>query len=308
MRHPGVIVVGARAARQGTGPFIAAAFNRCGARVSAVIGTRSDTVNEARESLATDHNIECRGYTELPEALALEQPDIVAICSPYPFHAEHLAQAAQSGCHVLVEKPLAWPTQERSIAELIQGFSEQGLLLQMVSQWPQTLGAFSQLHGPVPECISDFSMGLSPISIGPGMVPDSAPHFIGMLQALLGPGDCQNVRISLAESSDKLTLECLYQHAAGATQAGLYLATCEQRPRPAWYQINQLRVDREVELPQYNQALVAGGKSAALSDPIEAVVGNFLIDLGKNAATDAENLLQGYRNLVQLASAWPQKV
>ncbi len=261
------------------------------------------------ESLATEQGIHCRGYTDLAEAIAAETPDVVALCSPFGFHAAQLELIAAANCHCLVEKPLAWPAAEEEVSSLINHFGQKDLLLQLVGQWPQTLSAFSRLHGPLPQRITDFAMGLSPISIGPNMVPDSAPHFISMLQALLGPGQCEQVRITLSEygpeGPEQLALECHYAHQSGRCRAQLMLATCEQRPRPAWYQINQLRVDREVQLPQYTQQLVAGDNSATMNDPMEGVVGHFLSSLAINTPTDTASLLQGHKNLVQLASAWP---
>ena len=304
-------MVGARSARQGTGPFVAAAFNKLGAEVCAVVGTGELTVRQAVERLASDQGIKARGYTDLAKALANEQPDAVAICSPYAFHAGQLAQVAEAGSHCLVEKPLAWPISEQALSALTKGFIEKGLLLQQVTQWPQSLSAFTALHGPIAHTISNFSMRLSPISIGPTMVPDSAPHFISLLQALLGAGDCEQVEIKLPieekEAPRLLTLNCNYRHGAGVTRAQLLLQTCEQRPRPAWYQINHLRVDREVELPDYTQQLVSGKNRITLRDPIEGVVADFMSCLADGVPTDRESLLLAQRNLAQLASAWPEK-
>ena len=304
-----VVVVGARSAMQGTGPFIASAFKTLGAEVCAVVGTSDATVTEARHALKRNQDIECRGYTDLQEAIAAERPDAVAICSPYPVHAEQLAQVASAGCHTLVEKPLAWPGSQQDISEMVERYTAKRLLLQLVTQWPQSLHAYTKLHVPLASAITDFTMALSPISIGPNMIPDSAPHFISMLQALVGPGECEQVEITVQHSSsgepNRLQLECIYRHKKGNTPAQLQLATCEHRPRPAWYQINGLRVDRRIELPEYRQYLVSQTETAALTDPLESVVAGFLGNLQNNACTDTEILLAGHRNLLQLTDAWP---
>ena len=52
--------------------------------------------------------IEPRGYLDLASMLAEERLDAVAILSPAEHHAEHLAQAAAAGVHVLCEKPFVW--------------------------------------------------------------------------------------------------------------------------------------------------------------------------------------------------------
>ncbi|MEH6568098.1 MAG: Gfo/Idh/MocA family oxidoreductase [Halioglobus sp.] len=304
-----VVVVGARSARQGTGPFIADAFSRLGADVCAVVGTSDATVTQARLALKSEQDIECRGYTNLEEALVLEKPDAVAVCSPYPVHAEQLALIASARCHCLVEKPLAWPIDQKDIIEILDTYNARDLLLQLVTQWPQSLSTFTKLHGPLASTITDFTMGLSPISIGPNMIPDSAPHFISMLQALVGPGEFEQVEITVQHSREgepnTLQLACTYRHKMGRTQAQLQLATCEHRPRPAWYQINGLRVDRQIELPEYRQYLTSETQKAMLTDPLESVVADFLDSLENTALTDTGILLAGHRNLLQLTEAWP---
>ncbi len=300
---PGIVLVGARSHRQGTGPFIAAGLQAAGACIQGIVGTSNDTVQQALAGLQADWGIATLGYTDLQAAMEREQPLAVAICSPWRFHAGQLRQVAAAGCHCLVEKPLAWPATEDEAADLIADFSSRGLLLQMVSQWPTTLGAFSDLHGALPAQIERFRMRLSPISIGPDMITDSAPHFISMLQALLGPGNCENVAIE-ARGEGALDLRCDYRHAAGSCRAELLLQTCEQRPRPAWYAINELRADRAVELPQYQQYLVDGERRVALEDPIQRVAAEFVKALAAGETTDVGRLTRAHRNLLQLAAAW----
>ena len=305
-----VVVVGARTARQGTGPFIAGAFKRSGALVSGVVGTQTATVEQALSALKTEQGIDCNGYSDLRQALLVEQPHIVALCSPYQFHGEQLLAIAEANCHCLVEKPLIWPANDSQVLTVLEAFKERSLLLKMVAQWPQTLRGFTAVHGPLPETISHFSMRLSPISIGENMIPDSAPHFISMLQALAGPGDFNDINIEFQSSApqkiDGLVLGCNYEHENGTTEAQLKLETCETRPRPAWYQINRLRVDREVQLPDYKQELVSHDKYAVLQDPLESVVDQFLQALINEEIINVSALRKGQSNLQQLADAWPQ--
>ncbi len=306
-----IIVVGARSARQGTGPFIAAAFNRLGADVCAIVGTSNSSVQQAQEMLHLKSDIQCRGYVDLAQAVDSENPDVVAICSPYTFHAEQLELVADAGCHALVEKPFIWPASQRELDAIVATFSGKGRLLQVVNQWPNTLPYFEELHGSFATPPSDFQMRMSPLSLGPSAIPDSSPHFLGMLHALLGPGQCEDVVIKLVtggggHSLHELRVGCNYRHQRGLARAQLRLQTCEQRPRPAWYQIDGKRVDREVELPQYTQYLVSGKRRALLPDPMEQIVEDFLQNLVKNAVTDVEALQLGHANLLNIAAAWPQ--
>ncbi len=303
-RSPSIVIVGARSVRQGTGPFITAGLRAAGANIGGIVGTSEASVDAALSDLNDDWGIETVGYTSLPSALQALKPDAVAICSPWRFHAAQLQEVAQANCHCLVEKPLAWPASEQVVDSLISHYETRGLLLQLVGQWPTTLPAFSTLYDSIPKKIDSFRMRLSPISIGEDMISDSAPHFISMLQALAGPGDCLNCEVIRGTDTTKLTLSCTYKHRDGSLSAQLLLETCRERPRPAWYEINGLRADRNVTLPEYHQVLVGNDKRAPLTDPIHQVTGHFLSELESGAETDGELLRSAHRNLIQLAAVW----
>jgi len=53
-----------------------------------------------------------RFYSDFGEMLAQEHPDVVHILTPPDSHAALAIQAAQAGCHILVEKPMALSTEE----------------------------------------------------------------------------------------------------------------------------------------------------------------------------------------------------
>jgi len=56
-------------------------------------------------------NIE-RGYTSLEDLFANESIDVVSVCSPNIYHAEHAIAALNHGCHVLCEKPMCMNLKE----------------------------------------------------------------------------------------------------------------------------------------------------------------------------------------------------
>ena len=76
--------------------------------------------------------------------------------------------------------------------------------------------------------------------------------------------------------NSSLQLNFAYRAEVGVTQTELLLQTCSERPRPAWCQINDLKVDREVWLPDYQQILAAKGQRIALDDPMELMAAAFL--------------------------------
>ena len=54
---------------------------------------------------ARDYNI--LAYRDIPLMIEETEIDLVIICTPHPFHVKPCIEAAESGAHVLVEKPLA---------------------------------------------------------------------------------------------------------------------------------------------------------------------------------------------------------
>jgi len=65
-----------------------------------------DTNPEAAKALAARFNVP-RTYRDYPEMLRVEHPDIVNITTPSILHKEMAIQAAEAGCNIFVEKPMA---------------------------------------------------------------------------------------------------------------------------------------------------------------------------------------------------------
>lgn len=57
------------------------------------------------EAFASEYGV--RAYDDIAEMIKSEKIDVVSICTPHPVHAAVAIEAAQNGCHILVEKPLA---------------------------------------------------------------------------------------------------------------------------------------------------------------------------------------------------------
>jgi hypothetical protein len=302
---PRTLVVGARTARQGTGRFLAGALSAGGAEVCALVGTSESTATDARDGLARDFSIRATPYTDLAQALAAEQPDLVLLASPWQFHQQQLELIADAGCHCLVEKPMLWPGSEASAAAIVDRFASRNLLLDVVGQWPFALEQFEALHSTLPHPVESLTMRLSPISIDDSMIPDAAPHFVSLLQALVGPGDFADINIVRFGDGEqaRLELNARFEHGTGAVAATLLLEAVAQRPRPAWFEINGLRAAREVVLPEYQQYLVAAGRRVSLPDPMHAVADAYLGRLKRGETTEVTRLLAAHRSLCQLAEA-----
>jgi len=70
------------------------------ARLTAIVDVNVEKGSARAEELG------CAFYADYRELLAQERPDVVAICTPHPTHAEIAIAALESGSHVLCEKPL----------------------------------------------------------------------------------------------------------------------------------------------------------------------------------------------------------
>ncbi len=74
------------------------------ARYGMLVGV-ADIVPEKAQVIADNYKVPF--YNKLSELLQQEKPDIVVICTPNGWHAEHSMEALRSGAHVLCEKPMA---------------------------------------------------------------------------------------------------------------------------------------------------------------------------------------------------------
>ena len=71
------------------------------ARLAAIADVNAEKGSERARELG------CAFYADYRELLAQERPDVVAVCTPHPTHAEITIAALEAGSHVLCEKPLA---------------------------------------------------------------------------------------------------------------------------------------------------------------------------------------------------------
>ncbi len=84
------------------------------------------------------------------------------------------------------------------------------------------------------------------------MVVDAAPHLLSMLQALLGPGQLQDIDTEFqhlpdlgAHAHGLISLD--YMHDKGETGVTFKLSRCLETSKPAGYAINGAFVERHLE-------------------------------------------------------------
>lgn len=307
MQHR-VLVIGARRTRQGIGEFVARWFHGAGAVVEAVVGTSADSATDAAATLTDRYGIDARPFADLDTALAEVRPTIVAICSPFDRHPEHLRSVAAAGAHCLCEKPMVWRDEGELrtwTAGMVDPFLERGLHLDLVTQWPETLPDYFRLYPEVEtEAPERFEMLLSPISVGARAVLDSVPHVLSLLSARLGRGAVIGPEAAYGGADrGELTLEFEYKPRSGDPSAAGVAVTCRfvtqpEPPRPAGYAWNGRWVDRRIRLPEYAMEFVAtdgdGDRSSTeprgvlLEDPLRRLVERFLARVDDPAGREAE--------------------
>jgi len=302
------IVVGARCRRQGIGEFIARSLRDAGCEIAGIVGTSDATVAAAQRTLGERFGIEARGYTSLATGLAIEEPALVAVCSPYIAHREQLELVARAGAHCLCEKPLWWGADASNAGAVTESlantFATQGLLLDLVTQWPFTLGAFDALHGNARRRpLKTFAMILSPESRGSAMIPDAVPHLWSLLYALAGDGRVEDPAAHYADASgEDLSLRFAYRHDAGETLVSCRLLSTPARAKPAAYAINGCWAHRQVTLPDYAMRFVCEERSVAFDDPLELLVRDFVHRMRRGDATNVPRLVASMAILDTLAA------
>lgn len=106
-----------------------------------------DINKKAAKSLAERWGIS-QQYTLLSEAIQQEDISIVDICTPPQTHRSLAVQALESGCHVLLEKPMTMTTKEAD--DIIHSQKVSGMRLGVIHNWlfePTVLKIRSILRG-----------------------------------------------------------------------------------------------------------------------------------------------------------------
>lgn len=297
-----VLIVGARRRNQGLGEFIARYLHEQGAEVCGIVGTSAQSVEDTARHLQQQYGISTRGYTDIASAIDQARPTAVVIASPTHIHRRHLEAVAESGVSCLCEKPLFWEddalADSQEVARLVDRFCGEGQLLQLVTQWPETLDEFYSLYPEVKEQpVERFQMLLGPVTSGINMVVDALPHVLSMVHCLTGVGEVRNPRAAY-KNPEHLNVFFDYRHARGCLEVEVDLIQTAESPRPAGFAINGQAIRRSIQLPEYQIIFSdASGNQVAVKDPLKKLVRQFLADLESGQPTDRERLIASMTDL-----------
>jgi len=309
-----VIVVGGRRKRQGTGPFVTRAFAKAGANICGIVGTSRQTVELARQELKDRFDIRCQGYESLDQAVKAEKPEILAVCTPSDVHLEILEKTAAFGIHCLCEKPLWWenshPNRLEKTSSLLNTFRKNQYYLQTITQWPYTLDYFFKLFpGEKNEPVRKFEMELSPRDEKKDMIPDSVPHLLSMLYALVGYGRVESPGVRILNHEKRhWEISFIYRTPQTRVETALHLIPVEKPPRPAAFAINGKKVHRKIRSPGYSFYFEANGNSLSIPDPLDLLVVSFLEKVYCQEPLDYDRLLCGMEGLDALDTTVQQEI
>ncbi len=291
-----VLILGARRRKQGLGEFIAQYFHEQGAEICGIVGTSLNSVEDTARHLQQQYGISTQGYTDLNAAIEQTNPTVVVIASPTRVHRQHLEAVAAFGISCLCEKPLIWKEgktcEPEEVERLVESFCGDGQLLQLVTQWPQTLDEYYSLYPEVKDQpVERFQMLLGPASSGVNMVIDSLPHVLSMVHCLTGIGEVQNPRAAY-KNPEHLTVSFEYRYATGFLEVVVDLIQTPESPRPAGYAINGHAVRRSIQLPEYQMMFTGESqKQVAVADPLKKRVRRYLADLESGQSTDKKQMI-----------------
>ena len=279
---PRVGIVGAGRTRQGLGPFLAKWFESAGAEVVGVSGRDAARAEVAAADLGRQLGREVVAFADAQSLAA--RVDLLVVACPVEGHLAGLEAAAAAGVACLCEKPLVgWRDAARGLAA-VDVFRRRGLLLAENCQWPYTLPALDALHPEVrARPVRSLVMRLSPAWPGPTMVEDSLSHALSLLQALAPlPLDAELGDVSQTDGSEGAQ-ENVVRFAVRAcdleVSVELQLRCCASQPRPAWFAVDGVRLDRRIG-PDYQISFeCADGRVANVQDPLAALVYGLVADL-----------------------------
>jgi hypothetical protein len=300
-----VLILGARRRKQGLGEFIAQYFHELGAEICGIVVTSSSSVEDTARHLQQQYGISTQGYTDLQSAIEQSSPTVVVIATPTGLHHSHLKTIAASGVSCLCEKPMFWDDDQsvdpNEVERLVDQFCGPGQLLQLVTQWPETLDEYYSLYPEVQgQPVERFEMLLGPSSSGINMVIDSLPHVLSMVHWLTGIGEIQNPR-SVTKNPEHLTVLFEYRHKTGCLEVVVDLVQTPESPRPAGYAINGHAVRRSIQLPEYQMMFTCeSGKQVMVADPLKKRVRNYLVDLESGQPTNKKQLIASMIDLKTL--------
>ena len=270
-----------------------------GVEIVAVCDTNKDLAIRVANKLKIS-----RAYDNFTEMLRNEQPDVVNICTPPNTHSSLCIQAAEAGCHILVEKPMA-PT-AGDCEEMITAARNNQVSLGVVHNElfkPVVVAAISIVRrgdiGDLTGIAIQFSRGKDDDwivnkdhwchKLPGGIFCDMLPHTIYLALELLGGLEPVAVETRKFGGYGWMQIDELYMILKGANGLGTVISSCNWPKETAIMDIFGTKISLHVDI--YNAVLTKYGRWGS-SRPSRAI----------------ENISQSLQQVVCILSTATKKV
>jgi predicted dehydrogenase len=273
-------------ARQVHAPGIA----RSGAEFTGVWGRRLPAADEVAAEAGT------RAFGRLEDLL--DAVDIVSIAVPPTVQPDLIVQAAEAGCHILLEKPVALTTHEAGQAlEVVKRANRASIVFLTrrffppMAAWLSELGTSGGWEGARVEILSSALAGTGPYGESQwrrdaGALWDIGPHALSVVTAVLGPAAAVAARPGVRDET-----HLVVSHRSGATSTiSVSLTASEQATADSAYFYGaagrssqpEFHVDLDVLRSTYGLALAAlveQADSGVHRHPCDIELGCELVDV-----------------------------
>ena len=271
-------IIGAARNINGIGEYIAKYLLVHDVEVSCVLGSTQASSSSAAANLNNKYGMKPKAYTDFSKMMQESPIDCVAIASPSHTHKDYIDKCIGAGIHIFCEKPFISPDMPHQDAWIENAFNraqEKGIVIAMNSQWPFCLPFYEELCGMTdPERINEFSIRLSPLSLGREMIPDSVPHALSLLYCAAGSGIMEDLTFDKGDD----TLMIRFNYLAEQTRCAVMIEMVREteQPRTFSFGFNGCVARRHIDLKTYTLHLTYGDKILKIADPLGLSVRDFV--------------------------------
>lgn len=270
-------LIGARRTSNGIGEYIGKYFHTHGARISAILGTSEKSAGLAVANLSK-YGINARPYSDFSRMMGEQNLDAVVIASPTHTHEHYIKQCLDAGVHIFCEKPFICPDRgdmDTVLHDIFSRADRRGVTIAMNSQWVFSLKFYKKLCGSIPVSgPGTFFMRLSPVCSGREMIPDSVPHALSILYAVLGEGAVDDLHCEGVH--EEMHIAFTYAAAGAKCSSHIMLKTEKSQPRTFSFGFDSKTVTRHIEMDTYRIGLSSGESCIMIPDPLGLSVKDFI--------------------------------
>jgi hypothetical protein len=139
------------------------------------------------------------------------------------------------------------------------------------------------------------------------MIPDSVPHGLSLLHAVLGAGTVHELRFEQGEGS--LEISFVYASDYSDCEVSMLLVRETVQPRTFSFGFNGHVAERIIDMKDYRISLACGERQVAIEDPLDLSVKDFVsaLESGLHPVIGSDHIISTSLNLKQIYNAYVQQ-